>query len=131
MSLLHRMLDVVWPEKTGSSSQSRRRRVSAGWPGKALEGKDRPICLLSQEMGEAQLEILTQTFCAAKEMSSDSTKLLVSCCELRASGVPKNGQERKGWLSLGSPCLMKTPVQGLLGHSKCPEGRWEIGDRSR
>lgn len=131
MSLLHRMLEPVWPEKTGSSSQSRRRCLSAGWKGKALRHKDRPICLLSQEMGEAQLEILTQTFCAVKEMSSDSTKLLVSCCELRVSGVPKNGQERKGWLSLGSPCLMKTPAQGLPGHSKCPKRRWEVGERSR
>lgn len=82
-------------------------------------------------MGEAWLKIITQTFCAVKEMSSDSTKLLVSCCELRISGLPKNGQEGKGWLSLGSPCLMKTPAPGLPGHSKWPEGRVEVGERSR
>lgn len=90
---------------------------------RALRSPDRRVCLLWQEMGEAQLEIITQTFCAVKEMSSDSTKLLVSCCELRLSGLPKNEQERKGWLSLGSPCLIKMPAQGLPGHSKGPERR--------
>jgi hypothetical protein len=81
-------------------------------------------------MGEAQFEIITQTFCAVKEMSSDSTKLLVSCCVLRISGWPKNGQEGKGWLSLGGPCLMKTPVSGFPGLSKPPEGRLEVVERS-
>lgn len=80
-------------------------------------------------MGEAQLEIITQTFCAVKEMSSDSTKLLVSCCERSVSGLPRNVQERKGWSSLGSPCLMKMPARGLPGHPNA-EGRWEVGERS-
>lgn len=74
------------------------------WEARALQDKDRQICLLSQEMGEAWFEIITQTFCTVKEMSSDSTKVLVSCCELRVSALPKNRQEGKGWLSLGSPC---------------------------
>lgn len=81
-------------------------------------------------MGEAWLEIITQTFCAVKEMSSDSTKLLVSCCERRISGLPKNGQEGKGWLALGSPCFMKKPAPGLRGHSKWPEEGLEFRERS-
>lgn len=59
-------------------------------------------------MGETRFEIITQTFCAVKETSSDSTKLLVSCCEWRISGLPKNEQEGKGWLSLGSPASPRT-----------------------
>lgn len=128
--LLHRMPDLV-RQKMDPSSQSRRHSITAGWKARALQDKDRRICLLSQEMGEAQLKIITQTFCAVKEMSSDSTKLLVSCCERSVSGLPRNVQERKGWLSLGSPCLMKTPAQWLPRHCKCTEGRWEVGERSR
>lgn len=47
-------------------------------------------------MGEAPLGIIPQTFCTVEEMSSDSTELLVSCCELGIFGLPKNGQEGKG-----------------------------------
>lgn len=86
-------------ERWGSSSQCRKHCITAGCKARALQDEDGWIHLLSQEMGEARLEIITQTFCAVKEMSSDSTKPLVSCCELRISGLPKNGQEGKGWLS--------------------------------
>lgn len=127
MGLLHRMLGLAWQEETGPSSQSRRHCLAAGGTGRALQDKDRPIRLLSQEMGEAQLEVITQTFCAVEETSSDSAKLLASCCELGVSGLPRNGQERKGWLSLGGPRSMKTPAQGLPGHSKCPEEGGRLG----
>ena len=86
----------VTGERTGPSPQCRRHCITASWKTRALEHQDRQICLPLQEVGEAQLKIITQTFCAVKEMSSDSTKLLVSCCEQRVSGLPKNGQERKG-----------------------------------
>lgn len=46
-------------------------------------------------MGEAPFGIIPQTFCAVEEMSSDSAELLVSCCELGISDLPKNGQEGK------------------------------------
>lgn len=42
-----------------------------------------------------RLELFLGRFCAVKEMSSDSSELLVSCCELGISDLPKNGQEGK------------------------------------
>lgn len=93
-------LNIEKPTKrvcyTGSAG--RHRGAAGGYPG-PLQDPDRRICLLSQEMGAAQLAIITQTFCAVEETPSDSEKLLVSCCERSVSGVPKNGQEGKGWLS--------------------------------
>jgi len=44
-----------------------------GWKQRALRDQDRQTSLLLQEMGEALLEIIIQTFCAVKEMSPDST----------------------------------------------------------
>lgn len=97
-----------------------RYRVPAGWETRTHAAGPgwESLYLVSQEMGEAQLKIITQTFCGAEETSPDSIKLLVSCRERRVSGVPKNGQERKGRVSPGIPCLMETPGRGLLERSE-------------
>lgn len=100
----------------------RREGHSPSAEGTASRRAGRGNSLLPQEVGEAQLATITQMFCAVKEMSSDSTKLLVSCRELRGSGRPGSGQEGRGPLSLGSPCVTKTPAQGLAGRPTRPEG---------
>lgn len=70
---LHRTLNSVLVRENDPSSLCRRDYVTKGWKQRALRDWDRQISLHSQEMGEALLEIIIQTFCAVKEMSPDST----------------------------------------------------------
>lgn len=125
VSLVHRMLDLVGhpPSTEGIASLQ-------GWQVRLYRTGVGELASSHRKWVKPGSKLLLRRFCAAKEMSSDSTKQLVSCCELWLSGRPKNGQEGKGWLSLGSPYLMKTPAPGFPGYSKRPEGRLEVGDRS-
>lgn len=47
---------------SGPSFQHRRHCITAGLASEALQDRGGRTCLLSQEMGEARLEIITQTF---------------------------------------------------------------------
>lgn len=125
VSLIHRMLDLV-----GHPSSTEGIASLQGWQVRLYRTGVGELASSHRKWVKPGSKLLLRRFCAVKEMSSDSTKQLVSCCELWLSGQPKNGQERKGWLSLGSPYLMKTPALRFPGHSKRPEGRLEVGDRS-
>lgn len=70
---LHRISNLVLLRENDPSSLCRKHYVTKGWKQRALRDWDRQTSLLSQEMGEALLEIIIQTFCAVKEMSPDST----------------------------------------------------------
>lgn len=70
---LHRILNLVLLRENDPSSLCRKHYITKGWKQRAPRDWDRQTSLLSQEMGEALLEIIIQTFCAVKEMSPDST----------------------------------------------------------
>lgn len=111
----------MWGARAGPTPNRRRE-------GKGPEHRGGQLCLPRQEMGEAQLEIITQTFCAAEEMSSDSTKLLVSCLHGASRACP--GVRRKGEGGCPREVLVQCAPQPE-GVQDTPGARGEAGQRSR